>query len=405
MLRVILIALCAITSVNASTVTMEWNKEARAMQAKDLLLQKSFDKAISQFSDRELMDAAWDLITEDNVKLDLSTLAIQARFKIEEMIRTHAIEAWYNRPLPRKAEVLAELSLSLNAGTLSRRAQYLLLNHKDDLYKHYGKDIYGVLEEPGRFDLSDYQQAKTSVNLSKEQVRAIFWNQPDATTVLDGKYADGLRLFMFCRQDRNFPCMMVLKDKWGMPVYENGQLWTQPAMAASSRGIPYNITNGNTPAGVHLMNSVMPSADQQLSFGKFRRVILNFVPQSENEELTKELLNEAAHDLPFWRQANVARDVGRDLLRIHGTGRINEDPTSAHYPFRKTSGCISKREGKYPGAEYIDQRLMLDTMMQALDLEPVYNNESLIKGIFTIIDLDDQKKSVGADEIKDLLLE
>lgn len=405
MLRLFFVALCTISLAHA-TVTQELNKEARFMQAKDLLLQKSFNqKALNSFTDRELMDAAWDLITEDQVNVDLKNLSLLANFKIEEMIRTHAIEAWYNRPLPRLNEVLAELTLNLNAGTLSRRGQYLLLNHKDDLFKHYGNAIYGLLEDEGRFDLSDFNMAQTHTSVSIDQARAMFWNSPDLSSVMNGKYADGIRLFMFCRKDRNYPCMMVMKNKWDLAVEENGELWTQPAMAASSRGIPFNITNGNTPAGVHLMNSVMPHADQQISFGKFRRVIMNFVPTTQNEELTKEFLHESVHDLAFWRQANVARDVGRDLLRIHGTGRINGDPRSAHYPFRKTSGCVSKREGKYPDAEYIDQRLMLDTMMEALDLEPVYANEAQIKGVFTIVDLDDQKKAVTANEIKELLLD
>tara|TARA_R110000868_G_scaffold242548_1_gene498064 strand:- start:32605 stop:33819 length:1215 start_codon:yes stop_codon:yes gene_type:complete len=400
----IIIALCAISIAHASP-SLEWSKENRVMQVKDLLQQKSYDQASNNFSDREIMDAAWDLITEDNIAIDLVSLSHKSKFNLEEMIRVHAIEAWYNRPLPRFNEITATLLLEIRAGTLSRRAQYLMLNHKDDLFKYYGEEIYTALEEKGRFDLLDYNHAKENQNISKEQARAIFWNAPDATDVLDGRYADGIRLYMFCRSDRNYPCMMVMKDKWGMPVEENGKIWTQPAMAASSRGIPYNITNGNTPAGVHLINAVMPEANRQDAFGKFRRIILNFVPASENEELTKALLHESAHNLPFWRQANVARDVGRDLLRIHGTGRINGDPTSAHYPFRKTSGCVSKREGTYPESTYIDQRKMLDTMMTALDLEPEYNNESNIKGIFTIVDLNDEKSAVSSQEVIQLLLD
>ncbi|PIP90313.1 MAG: hypothetical protein COW01_02585 [Bdellovibrionales bacterium CG12_big_fil_rev_8_21_14_0_65_38_15] len=404
MLRIAIVFLFSLNIAQAGQ-KLEWVKEARDMQAKDYLLQKSFDKGLENFSQKELMDAAWDLITEDGVNLDLNQLSTKANFDLEEMIRTHAIEAWYGRPLPRFNEVVANLTLALNSGMLSRRAQYLLLNHKDDLEKHYGQAIYGILEEAGRFDLADYNKAKTTKNMSKEQARAMFWNAPDATTVYDGKYADGIRLFMFCRSDRNFPCMMVMKDKWGMPVEVNGKPWTQPAMAASSRGIPYNITNGNTPAGVHLINSVMPEANAQTSFGKFRRIILNFVAPSENESITKALLHESVHDLPFWRQANVARDVGRDLLRIHGTGRINGDPTSAHYPFRKTSGCISKREGAYPEATYIDQREMLDTMMKSLDLEVEYSNEVNIKGILTVAELDDTKAPVTSAEVLNLLFD
>ncbi len=404
MLRLAIILLFSLNIAQANS-QLEWIKESRDMQAKDYLLQKSFDKELKQFTSKELMDAAWDLITEDGLTLDLNQLSTKADFDLEEMIRTHAIEAWYGRPLPRFNEVMADLTLALNSGMLSRRAQYLLLNHRDDLEKHYGVEVYNVLEEKGRFDLADYNMAKSITPMTKEQARSMFWNSPDATDVYNGHYADGIKLFMFCRHDRNFPCMMVMKDKWGMPVEVNGKPWTQPAMAASARGIPYNITNGNTPAGVHLINSVMPSANQQISFGKFRRIILNFVKSSENEELTKALIHEAVHELPFWRQANIARDVGRDLLRIHGTGRINGDPTSAHYPFRKTSGCISKREGEYPEANYTDQREMLDTMMKALDLEPEFANEVNIKGILTVAEIDDSKSSVTSEEVLNLLFD
>src|SRR5690606_14102858 len=103
-------------------------------------------------------------------------------------------------------------------------------------------------------------------------------------------------------------------------------IWTNPALASSARGIPSYSRNGNTPAGILTIDSVMPSADQQLSFGKFRRMILNFIPKSKNEVLTKKLLPESSHQNGWWKPAVVARDVGRNLLRIHGTGKINKDP-------------------------------------------------------------------------------
>ncbi len=43
--------------------------------------------------------------------------------------------------------------------------------------------------------------------------------------------------------------------------------------------------------------------------------------------------------------------------------------------------------------------------MTALDLEPEYNNESNIKGIFTIVDLNDEKSAVSSQEVIQLLLD
>ena len=62
---------------------------------------------------------------------------------------------------------------------------------------------------------------------------------------------------------------------------DDGKIWHQPALAASARGYPSNIVNGQTPQGVHTMDSVMPFADQYRSFGSYRRVILNWVPVEE----------------------------------------------------------------------------------------------------------------------------
>ena len=68
------------------------------------------------------------------------------------------------------------------------------------------------------------------------------------------------------------------KDKNKNPILlDDGNLWSHPAFAMSSRGLPSNIVNGQTPQGVHTIDSVMPEANRQIAFGKFRRLILNWV--------------------------------------------------------------------------------------------------------------------------------
>ena len=70
---------------------------------------------------------------------------------------------------------------------------------------------------------------------------------------------------------------------------EDGRdLWSQPALAASYHGLPYNVINGQTPQGIHRIDSVMPEANRYRAFGKYRRVILNWVPNAGDEDsLTK----------------------------------------------------------------------------------------------------------------------
>jgi len=90
-------------------------------------------------------------------------------------------------------------------------------------------------------------------------------------------------------------------------------------------------------------------------------------------------------------------------LRIHGTGRLNDDPSSTYYPHRKTSGCISQREGTYAEIEYVDQRKILDTSMQALGLGTSFENEVQIKGILYLIEINDQENAVSFDQLKSIL--
>ena len=97
--------------------------------------------------------------------------------------------------------------------------------------------------------------------------------------------------------------------------------------------------------------------------------------------------------------------VGRKDLRIHGTGRINDDPTSIHFPFRKSAGCITQREGHYSEIIYSDQRLLLDQLMEASDLEVNFANEIRIKGVLYVMEIDNKQDHVKLSEVEELLYE
>jgi hypothetical protein len=210
----------------------------------------------------------------------------------------------------------------------------------------------------------------------------------------------GITIYVFCRDSRAYPCLMTVKDIFGNPTYdENGNLWSIPVLAKSSRGLEYYQRNGNTPQGVQKIESVMPYADQFTSFGKWRRLILNFFSNSANETETLNLLPESIKELKFWKEASIARDAGRSNLRIHGTGKINEDPTSTYYPHRMTSGCVSTREGKYGEIEFQDQRVLLDHLMMSMNLDVTFANESLINGTLILIELDQAEKKVSLEDL------
>lgn len=206
------------------------------------------------------------------------------------------------------------------------------------------------------------------------------------------------KLFMFCRHDRNYPCLFILKDRFDKLVRNSdGSLWSLPALGKSARNLPYYITNGYTPSGVHSMDSVMPEANRVRAFGKFRRLILNWIPKGK----TSLLLPLSAHDKLWWKEASLARNNERKYLRIHGTGKLNNNPRVIYYPHMPTSGCISTREGKYGNVEYKDQRKILDALMRAQNLLPSYRNEAEISGILYVIELDDSQKKVTLETLKE----
>jgi hypothetical protein len=171
----------------------------------------------------------------------------------------------------------------------------------------------------------------------------------------------------------------------------------------SKHNYPFNKTSGHTPTGIYTMDSVIPSPTSPMSYGQFRRIILNFIPRSKNENLQTYLLPENMKELSWWKQAVIARDIGRNLLRIHGTGLTNNNPESTYYPFIPSLGCIKNREGIYNGVEYKDQRLMLDLMMESLGLNPIYENETLIRGLLYVIDLDDSTRPVELTDIEAII--
>lgn len=215
----------------------------------------------------------------------------------------------------------------------------------------------------------------------------------------DGEYRKGLRLYMFCRDDRHYACLMVMRNSQGALVKKGNSYWTHKSLGFSRLEKKFDQVNGNTPAGVFLIDGVMPHTDQQQLFGKFRRLILNFPERSADEEQYKTLLPASSHKASWWKESVIARNMGRGLFRIHGT--LRQSPKGAPYfPFFGTGGCVAQRENTYNRVTYMDQRHLLDDLMKNLDLDAIYANEVHIKGLLYVINLDSAKKAV---ELNDLI--
>lgn len=211
-----------------------------------------------------------------------------------------------------------------------------------------------------------------------------------------------LRLYMFCRNDRQYPCLFVARKPDGQLLKVNNKIWSQPSLGYSRHKRIYSQVNGNTPSGVFKINGVMPVANKQKAYGKYRRLILEFIAKSPNEASMRALLPNSSQPAQWWKENVVARNNGRNAFRIHGTG--NRAPQGApYYPFFGTSGCVAQRENTYDSVTYTDQRKLLDSLMRAMDIEPIYSNEPKIKGYLYVINLNSKKEAVTLEEVQALL--
>lgn len=370
---------------------------------KESLVSKDKHKMKFGFSSLEqslFVDALWDLADEGRLEV-LNRISDDKTFYFDlmERLRIGILRIKYKRAETLPVELVNELSLVLNRPDVDIKIIYTLAAYETDLVNAGHTDLIALAKNHSSyFDIAEDEVKKKEI--TDDIVADLFNNSPDVTSYMNGEYVKSVKIFMFCRENRLYPCLMVMRDIHGEVVRnDDGTIWSNPALASSARGLPSYTRNGNTPAGIMTIDSVMPVADQQLSFGKFRRMMLNFIPKSNSEVLSKALLPASSHNNGWWKPASVARDAGRNLFRIHGTGKTNNDPTTPYYPFMRTSGCIAQRENTYGSVTYKDQRELLDDIMRAMDMVPQYDNEVKVKGIIYIMDLDDQNGAVTVEEL------
>jgi len=352
-------------------------------------------------TDRALVFALWDQAFEDN-KESLKSSAILSLAKLNTLILEDVL---FVRAAAIKLGVGFSLS-SLERSRLDDRQEWSeeALITLETLSEYFeGLDLFSnkmsrrerrrleFLKESSRKDEWESWQIKDLLSFSPRWRRSM------------RSYQNGPKLYLFCRHNREFPCMMVMKNADGNWVRENGKIWSQQKLALSRKGIPSHKVNGHTPQGIYTIDSVMPSTNRKIVFGKFRRLIINFIEKDRNDKTMMSLMPESLESLGWWKAGAVARDVGRSLLRIHGTGTRNINSSSPWYPFYPTVGCVASKENTYNGVSYVDQRELLDTMMESMGLSPRYSNETKLKGLLYVVDINSEEAPVSLEEIEPLL--
>jgi hypothetical protein len=234
-----------------------------------------------------IVNALWDLQFETDIDKDSYREALveasNLHLAFPEKIRLFLLFKISRMTLRGSEELLESLLTITNRGRISQRSLAVLLNHQDSLEEEGWAPLFarfGALY-PNYYRLHRSLSSRTT-KVPNYVIRDLYHRSNHALYYKGGLYFGKPTLFMFCRSDRTFPCLFLMKDRWGTPVRTpNGSLWHQPALGLSKYGIPSHKRNGNTPSGIHEINGVMPFANKPYSFGKWRRLILNFVPASE----------------------------------------------------------------------------------------------------------------------------
>ncbi len=351
-----------------------------------------------------LTDAIEDFETENaDLKLASSPRVLELingvnakQFELADQVRLAALLAKKGTLDPERAQNLNENLAQFLRTQSDERLAIELLKNENALKSSIEADIFQSVAEthPEFARLFSKGKAVEFQQLSRQDIQDLFMQRPLINHYRNGRYNNSPRLFMFCRHERQYPCLMAMRDASDNTVYDGKGMWTHPALGYVASGAPYYVRSGYTPSGIHEINGVMPVADQNISFGKFRRMILNFVASSTNEENNKLLIPTSHFDKIWWQEAVVARKAGRNLLRIHGTGRQISSSHAPYQPFVATHGCISQREIKFQGVDYKDQRLLLDALMEASGLQPMYENEANIRGLLYVVEIDNKKGPV-----------
>lgn len=263
-----------------------------------------------------------------------------------------------------------------------------------DLFSLQKKDIFqifnfiSILSDDLRFKLE--LTFKNEYNYFLEAIKAQALNKNELQELLNFQN-NKLTLFAVLHKNRSLPGRLIIRKANGCFFKDDLlNIWSIPVLGQSGRGLPFHHTNGQTPTGIFTLDSVMPEANNTFEFGKFRRLIVNFIPKSLNEFDLKTFLPRIHQDKSWWKASVVARELGRSLLRIHGTGRSNLNLFSSHFPLVPTSGCLATQEGNIIGFKnYNDQRLLLDSLQKAMNLPIQFENESKIHGLLYVVEFDD----------------
>ncbi|MEN9207006.1 MAG: hypothetical protein Q6L50_09040 [Gloeomargarita sp. GMQP_bins_120] len=218
-----------------------------------------------------------------------------------------------------------------------------------------------------------------------------------------------MQLYVFCHTNRWRPCRLWVKDQRGEFYRENGQIWSRPLLLQSVYALDWPFTYGQTPQGLQRVEGITPGRDGELfrAYGQFPLVKL-FLPWETGVQaffpeqpgpFRGSLADYQALLPPSWRdyhplhQSYHAGRLGRNLLRLHGTGddpALFVRPPAGQHPWNPALGCLTALERYGPQGELLqaDMPAILEVLSQA--------SGGRMTGYLLVVDLPEDQPLTGA---------
>lgn len=353
----------------------------------------------------------------------------QEAFSSLEVCRYRSI--WVDAKVDSAAEFMQSRSLSFQRSALEflyslypekyyRQVKFLLMQTTDA--KLFAMCAAYILQSSHAAEDQSFLSVKTKQQLGLQPANPILeqllyytdhFNEKLSTPPLSAfftkDYLPGkVIVFSFQRKDRNFPGLVMVRDKNGNFITDSlGNYFNVPQLALSNSNFPGFLTNGNTPEGIFRMKGydvsrstfIGPTVNVQLTM-PFERTPKHFY---EDESMTDTTWNLSFYKnlLPDpWKsyyplyQSYYAGKAGRTEIIIHGT-TLNPDyyKQQPYYPLTPTQGCLTSKEiwdGQTGKRKDSDQQLLINALIKAGGAE----------GYCIVINIDDEKRPVILSDVK-----
>lgn len=297
------------------------------------------------------------------------------------------------------AEVFAFLNKTYNTKLFATCVEYITANNRLASYRNLLLKRIKLIEFMTNADNQD-----PFLNVIKYKLAGKTEKMPPVSDLLKHSFlSNEVVLFSFQRKNRDFPGLAMVRGKDGNFIRdESGNYFSVPQLARSNSNMPGYLTNGNTAQGIFKMIGFGVSKSSFIGPTTNIQMVMPYEHTEDDvpDTVTYILGSSYAQLLPgSWKkyfpvyESYYAGLAGRTEIIAHGT-TVNPEyyKDQPYYPLTPTQGCLATKEtwstvdGKRIES---DQQKLVDAVKKAGGAD----------GYCIVIEIDDQQKPVGIDDI------